>query len=295
MQRRHGDSGQTLKLDPVNPKQPVLYKCERCRTRFVSWSRLENHVMAHKTLDRTLAKTEDVKPKREKDFKFQCTECGKKFVSKLKLAQHIEVHEASKPAIQYMGRKECKKTLNNLRNDASGVNNDTRKSPPSWNYYCAICANRFLTTEELSQHTLNVHKCPKGETGPKEIRCTPCKKWFKSEEGLRKHVEKHIKSNCQGTQDTVRLQNMDFPEWFLPGAGLHTIMGEFSSTPGSLTCQATEWEACNVADILDSETLRRTMDDFLTRILDYQCTACSKWFLCPIALRTHFIVTHFGR
>merc|ERR1712105_146867 len=195
-----------------------------------------------------------------------------------------------------MVRKECKKPLSNLRNDASGRNNDNGEPSPSWRYYCAICANQFLTTEELSQHTINVHKCPnEGETGPKEMRCTPCKKWFKSKEALRKHVEKHIKSNCQGVQDAVRLQNVDFPEWFLPGADLHPIMGEFSSTPGSLICQATEWEALNVADILDSETLRSTMDDFLTRILDYQCTVCSKWFLCPIALKTHFIVNPLGR
>ena len=37
-------------LDAVDPEQPwaVMYKCERCQKRFVSWARLEKHILTQR-------------------------------------------------------------------------------------------------------------------------------------------------------------------------------------------------------------------------------------------------------
>ncbi|XP_065213305.1 zinc finger protein 84-like [Planococcus citri] len=225
-----------LKKHMLRHSNTYLHYCEECGKGFNHSLDLQTHINNHKGVKpyqceicgKNFNRESYMKRHREsvhvQPFSYECAYCQKRFSFKYSLKSHIKVHQG---IITQYPCDYCPKKLStklSLRNHIR-LHNDERP------FKCDICDKRYTTNGELKSHSFShvnekpfrCEKCPKTfraafmlknhmtihATSREQIKCSFCEKMYYRENSLKKHVQKHHKT--EATDRHMVSENVTLP------------------------------------------------------------------------------------
>ncbi|XP_022115566.2 zinc finger protein 320 isoform X2 [Pieris rapae] len=147
----------------VHDIDKMKYECKICNQKFISPSRVQEHVAAAHTKERpypcdVCGKTFRTKQvmmfhkSHTKEKPYECTECGKRYATSTSLKNHRMLHNASK---EYACKLcEMSFTLQRYLDRHMIVHTKEKKYPCS---YCGVC---FLRSDHRNRHQKTAHERP---------------------------------------------------------------------------------------------------------------------------------------
>ena len=104
--------------------------------------------------------------------------------------------------------------------------------------------------------------------------CQPCKLTFYNLETVKRHMQGHINTNCQGTKSEVRAVAESEIQWeLLAETGLleqHSVMGNEAPNVDQISCHGTNWELKAFWKLVENYS----QYDWIKRMKDFQCPNC---------------------
>ena len=244
--------------------------------------------------------------------KTTCHVCSKR-ISTRKLEGHLKRHETNPGEVL---RDKSVQEMEEVDHISVIRMKPEFKSSSPRRYRCVVCGKRYLTTDALelhsvirhsengvmikpsrglTDHTVNpISTLPKipstatiavsGNLSPstETQTCSPCGLKFQDTESLTSHMGDHIYNNCQGSQVEVRDMSNEQCD-ILNLLDNHLVRGH-PQLSEDLICQEIRWQAEDVRHLLELN-----LQDLVLLMVDYYCSSCNCWFLCPLSLRRHVL------
>lgn len=164
----------------VCPDKFDEYECDICSKRFISKTKIRQHLITHINEGRR---------------KFLCVACGNQFCSKFGLAQHISsIHDKE----QKFQCTKCSRRFAHKHNLKTHMNRHDGIRP----YACGVCSKSFYDSSTLNVHTKSVH------SGTNAYVCSICSKGFNRNGNLKIHMVKTHHIQRPKLQTTSRIHRV---------------------------------------------------------------------------------------
>ena len=144
----------------TKPARNIPLLCSDCGEKFLSYYKLEQHLLRHSG-----------------SKNLECPECGKKFSRYINLYMHKKTH-AGRPHVC----NECGQSYKSISSLKDHKNVHTGAKP----YHCKDCNSRFSTSGKYYRH-VSKHQFGTG----KPLVCAQCKKCFENKISLIRHEKRH--------------------------------------------------------------------------------------------------------
>ncbi|CRK95899.1 CLUMA_CG009345, isoform A [Clunio marinus] len=248
------------------------FQCQICGNSYFNKNGLRYHILKnhekpkHLTCSlcsRTFRTEEGLKNHKSRPHRLPCEVCGKMILNN-ELKRHLKiVHFKIKP----YQCDNCGKKFSRKQPLIKHLN--THKVYRTKDFHCQICRTSFFDKHELRRHILNIHE------KPKHLACSSCRKTFRTEEGLKTHMSRPCRLECDICGKIISRKELK----------THFDMVHFNIKP--YPCDVCGKKFYNKTLLAKHVN---THKDFRTK--DFHCQICESSYFSKDTLQTHILSNH---